>query len=80
MHNLDCLEIKPNEWSSIVLSHGHWDHVLGLIGLEERLGRMRMPLVLPPDAFLQRATMSATGRLEPSASLSRQGLLEPDSS
>ena len=25
------LEIKPNEWSCIVLSHGHWDHVLGLI-------------------------------------------------
>ena len=76
VHNLDCLEIKPNEWSSIVLSHGHWDHVLGLIGLEERLGRMRMPLVLHPDAFLRRATMSATGRLEPSASLSRQGLLD----
>jgi len=29
VHNLDCLEIRPNEWSCIVLSHGHWDHVLG---------------------------------------------------
>ena len=38
----------------IVLSHGHWDHVLGLIGLEERLGRLAMPLVLHPDAFLKR--------------------------
>src|SRR5437764_1180807 len=44
MHNLDCLEIKPSEWSCIVLSHGHWDHVLGLIGLDERLGKLRMPL------------------------------------
>ena len=76
VHNLDCLEIKPNEWSCIVLSHGHWDHVLGLIGLEERLGRMRMPLVLHPDAFLKRAIMSQTGKLEPSAYLSRQGLLD----
>lgn len=74
IHNLDCLEIKPNEWSTIVLSHGHWDHVLGLIGLEERLGRMNMPLVLHPDAFLKRASMSQTGKLEPMSSLSRQGL------
>jgi 7,8-dihydropterin-6-yl-methyl-4-(beta-D-ribofuranosyl)aminobenzene 5'-phosphate synthase len=75
MHNLDCLEIKPTEWSCIVLSHGHWDHVLGLIGLEERVGRMSMPLVLHPDAFLKRATMSQTGKLEPSSAyLSRQGL------
>ena len=74
VHNLDCLEIKPNEWSCIVLSHGHWDHVLGLVGLEERLGNLRMPLVLHPDAYLKRAVMSQTGRLEPSTSLSRQGL------
>jgi 7,8-dihydropterin-6-yl-methyl-4-(beta-D-ribofuranosyl)aminobenzene 5'-phosphate synthase len=74
MHNLDCLGIKPSEGSLIVLSHGHWDHVLGLIGLEERLGRLSMPLVLHPDAFLKRATMSPTGKLEPSAYLSRQGL------
>jgi 7,8-dihydropterin-6-yl-methyl-4-(beta-D-ribofuranosyl)aminobenzene 5'-phosphate synthase len=74
VHNLDCLEIKPNEWSCIVLSHGHWDHVLGLIGLEQRLGQLRMPLVLHPDAFLKRATMSPTGNLESQSYLSRQGL------
>lgn len=74
VHNLDCLEIRPNEWSCIVLSHGHWDHVLGLIGLQERLGQLRMPLVLHPDAYLKRAVMSPTGRLEPMAYLSRQGL------
>ena len=48
VHNLDCLEIKPNEWSGIVLSHGHWDHVLGLIGLEQRLGRMQDAAGAPP--------------------------------
>jgi 7,8-dihydropterin-6-yl-methyl-4-(beta-D-ribofuranosyl)aminobenzene 5'-phosphate synthase len=74
VHNLDCLEIKPSEWSCIVLSHGHWDHVLGLIGLEERLGRLSLPLVLHPDAYLKRAVMSQTGELEPSAHLTRQGL------
>jgi 7,8-dihydropterin-6-yl-methyl-4-(beta-D-ribofuranosyl)aminobenzene 5'-phosphate synthase len=74
VHNLDCLEIKPNEWSCIVLSHGHWDHVLGLIGLEERLGRLRLPLVLHPDAYLKRAIMLPSGQLEAQSYLSRQGL------
>ncbi|MCC7371836.1 MAG: MBL fold metallo-hydrolase [Chloroflexi bacterium] len=76
VNNLDCLGLTPADWSVVVLSHGHWDHVLGLIGLEERLGRLRMPLVLHPDAFLRRGTMSATGTIERSASLSRQGLLD----
>jgi 7,8-dihydropterin-6-yl-methyl-4-(beta-D-ribofuranosyl)aminobenzene 5'-phosphate synthase len=76
VHNLDCLEIKPNEWSCIVLSHGHWDHVLGLIGLEERLGTMRLPLVLHPDAFLKRAIMLPNGTLESQSYLSRQGLAD----
>lgn len=76
VHNLDCLEIRPNEWSCIVLSHGHWDHVLGLIGLEQRLGRLRMPLVLHPDAFLKRAIMLPSGALEAQSYLSHQGLLD----
>ena len=50
MHNLDCLELSPKDWNCIVLSHGHWDHTLGLIGLEKRLGRLSMPLTLHPDA------------------------------
>jgi 7,8-dihydropterin-6-yl-methyl-4-(beta-D-ribofuranosyl)aminobenzene 5'-phosphate synthase len=74
VHNLDCLEIRPNEWSCIVLSHGHWDHVLGLIGLEERLGRLSMPLVLHPDAYLRRAVLSPTGQLDMMSHLTRQGL------
>jgi 7,8-dihydropterin-6-yl-methyl-4-(beta-D-ribofuranosyl)aminobenzene 5'-phosphate synthase len=74
VHNLDCLEIRPNEWSCIVLSHGHWDHVLGLIGLQQRLGRFRMPLVLHPDAYLKRAILRPSGQLEPQSHLSRQGL------
>ena len=35
VHNLDCLELSPRDWNCIVLSHGHLDHVLGLIGLEK---------------------------------------------
>lgn len=75
-HNLDCLEITPSDWSCIVLSHGHWDHVYGLIGLRQRLGRLAYPLTLHPDAFLKRAIVEPEGRVRPSVPLSRRGLLD----
>lgn len=54
MHNMDVLEIRPQELHSIVLSHGHVDHTQGLLGMIKRLGKRRMPIVLHPDAFLNR--------------------------
>jgi len=74
VHNLDCLEIDPREWNCIVLSHGHWDHTFGLIGLHERLGRLNFPLTLHPDAYLKRATVAPNGRVNRLVPLSRQGL------
>jgi 7,8-dihydropterin-6-yl-methyl-4-(beta-D-ribofuranosyl)aminobenzene 5'-phosphate synthase len=54
IHNMDVLEIRPQELHSIVLSHGHVDHTQGLLGLIKRLGNRRMPILLHPDAFLNR--------------------------
>jgi len=74
VHNLDCLELSPREWNCIVLSHGHWDHTRGLIGLHRRLGRLDFPFILHPDAYLKRAFVTATGEVIRLAPLSRQGL------
>ena len=85
MHNMDVLEIRPNELNSIVLSHGHVDHTNGLMGMVARLGERRMPLLLHPDAFLQRKLLFPDGRemrvpppigafcLKKASSLSRSG-------
>jgi 7,8-dihydropterin-6-yl-methyl-4-(beta-D-ribofuranosyl)aminobenzene 5'-phosphate synthase len=54
IHNMDVLEIRPQQLHSIVLSHGHVDHTQGLLGLIKRLGNRRMPILLHPDAFLNR--------------------------
>ena len=54
IHNMDVLEIRPQELHSIVLSHGHLDHTQGLLGMIKRLGKRRMPVLLHPDAFLNR--------------------------
>ena len=45
MHNMDVVEVGPSDLRAIVLSHGHADHTNGLMGLLERLGERRMPLV-----------------------------------
>lgn len=61
MHNMDVLEVRPNELHMIVLSHGHGDHTQGLMGLIERLGERKMPLLLHPDAFLERKLLFPDG-------------------
>ena len=60
-HNMDVLEVKPKELHTIVLSHGHADHTQGLMGMLDRLGKRKMPLLLHPDAFLERKLMFPDG-------------------
>jgi len=61
IHNMDVLELKPKEFHTIVLSHGHADHTRGLMGMVERLGERKMPLLLHPDAFLERKVIFPDG-------------------
>jgi len=60
-HNLDVLDGKPKEFHAIVLSHGHADHTRGLMGMVERLGSRKMPLLLHPDALLERKVIFPDG-------------------
>src|SRR5262249_170650 len=61
LNNIDVLEIKPADIQAIVLSHGHADHAMGLPGLIDRLGTRGLPLVLHPDAYLERKLILPNG-------------------
>ncbi len=61
LYNLDALEISLKEVQAIILSHGHADHALGLSGVVERLGTRSMPLILHPDAYLERKLVLPSG-------------------
>src|SRR5437588_12479988 len=78
-HNLDVMDLDVTDMRAIVLSHGHADHHGGLEGLFQRYGRLRMPLVLHPDAFKDRKIVLPSGvelhMPPPSANdLDREGL------
>lgn len=61
LHNMDVLEARPKGLHAVVLSHGHTDHTLGLIGMLKRHGRHGMPIILHPDAFLKRKNILPDG-------------------
>lgn len=61
LNNVDALEIDTQDIQAIVLSHGHPDHAMGLPGLIDRLGTHNLPLVLHPDAYLERKLVLPNG-------------------
>ena len=61
LHNLDVLSSDLTQLRAIVLSHGHADHHGGLAGMVSRVGRRGLPLLLHPDAWLDRKIVLPDG-------------------
>ena len=63
VENMRRLEILPGDIETIVLSHGHWDHVAGMEGISNELGRRNLPVLIHPE-FWRRRRIAIPG-LEP---------------
>ena len=48
VENMRRLEIAPEDIETIVLSHGHWDHVAGMEGIAKELGPGNLPVLIHP--------------------------------
>lgn len=53
-HNMRVLQVRLADIEAVVLSHGHFDHVIGLHGLVSEHGKRALPLLLHPDFWLER--------------------------
>ncbi len=75
-HNAGLLKVDLSQVESVVLSHGHFDHFGGLPDLLSRVPE-GIPLVLHPDAFLQRRmNIPAVGRPVGMPALDEEALKE----
>lgn len=75
-HNAGLLKVDWPKVSAVVLSHGHYDHFGGLLELMREVPQ-GTPLILHPDAFLQRRSRNpATGRTAEMPPLSEAALRE----
>jgi 7,8-dihydropterin-6-yl-methyl-4-(beta-D-ribofuranosyl)aminobenzene 5'-phosphate synthase len=61
LNNIDMAGIDLDDIQAVVLSHGHFDHTLGLPGLIEMLGSQKFCLVFHPDAYLERKIVMPDG-------------------
>ncbi|HVB76534.1 MAG TPA: MBL fold metallo-hydrolase [Candidatus Nitrosotalea sp.] len=74
LHNLDVLGLGLSGLRALVLSHGHADHHGGLVGMISRVGRTHLPVLLHPDAWLERKFVLPDGREYPAPPPSRMDL------
>jgi 7,8-dihydropterin-6-yl-methyl-4-(beta-D-ribofuranosyl)aminobenzene 5'-phosphate synthase len=73
-HNMEVLRVDPETIEAVVLSHGHFDHTAGLSGLVA-LGKRGLPLVVHPNAWLERRRVAPDRQSVPIPNLSKQALL-----
>lgn len=74
-HNAGLLQLDLSQVDSVVLSHGHYDHFGGLSEFLDNISKS-IPLVLHPEAFLDRRMILQTGTHPiPMPKLDRQALV-----
>jgi 7,8-dihydropterin-6-yl-methyl-4-(beta-D-ribofuranosyl)aminobenzene 5'-phosphate synthase len=54
VENMRRLGLSLGDVETIVLSHGHWDHVTGLEGITRELGRAGLPVLIHPEFWSRR--------------------------
>lgn len=59
--NMRRLSFSPKDLEAMVMSHGHFDHTVGLDGLANELGAVNLPVMVHPE-FWSRRRIAIPGR------------------
>jgi len=51
VHNIDALDLDFDDFDLILLSHGHYDHTGGLMGILRRMSRKVPVLAIPVSSL-----------------------------
>jgi 7,8-dihydropterin-6-yl-methyl-4-(beta-D-ribofuranosyl)aminobenzene 5'-phosphate synthase len=65
IRNAASLGLSLQEVDCIVLSHGHWDHVGGLVSTLAAIGKGNIPVIVHKDMFKARGTERRDGTVKP---------------
>ncbi len=61
VETMRVFDLSPKDIETVVLSHGHFDHTMGLDGLARVLGKANLPLLIHPE-FWNRRRLLIPGR------------------
>lgn len=62
-NNIEEMKVKLDEIDMIILSHGHYDHTGGLMGILKSLNK-KIPVIAHPDCFLPKFTLKKRFRYQ----------------
>ncbi|MFW9958599.1 MAG: MBL fold metallo-hydrolase [Candidatus Odinarchaeota archaeon] len=60
IHNVVSLGLDTSSIGTIVISHGHWDHMGGLLSILARIGHPKTPVYLHPRMLVKRRIATKT--------------------
>src|SRR6266545_547720 len=63
VQNMRRLELSPTDIETIVLSHGHWDHVAGMEGIAKEVRPSNLPVLIHPAFRRSRSHDAVRDRL-----------------
>jgi 7,8-dihydropterin-6-yl-methyl-4-(beta-D-ribofuranosyl)aminobenzene 5'-phosphate synthase len=75
IYNSDVLGINLTDIETIILSHGHFDHISGLISTLRRI-KKPIEIIVHPDAFLRRWLVFPNGNKARMDSLNEEEILQ----